>query len=73
MITMSKEFKLVTTTLKSSLNETLTHDLLIVIKTSTTKTLKIQNFIYVNTSEKMCAPAIETEHKVAYQRQSVST
>ena len=73
MITMSKEFKVVTTTLKSSLNETLTHDLLIRIKTRTTKTLKRQNFIYVKTSERMCAPAVDTEHKVAYQKQSVST
>ena len=73
MITMSKEFKVVTTTLKSSLNGTLTHDLLIRIKTRTTKTLKIQNFIYDNTSERMYAPAVDTEHKVAYQKQSVST
>ena len=73
MIAMSKEFKVLLTTLKASLNLTLTHDLLILIKTRTTITLNTQNFFYFNTLERMYAPAVDTEQKVAFQKHSKST
>ena len=68
---MSEEVKLLRTNLVSSLNETLTLDLLLLnIKKFATKTLEIKNFIYfdnINTSVMMYAIAVDTEHKVAYQ------
>ena len=67
---MSKEVKVLRTNLVSSLHETLTHDLLLLIEKFDTETFEMQNFIYfdyINISVMMYAIAVDTEHKLAYQ------
>ena len=64
---MSEEGKGARSTFESSMNETPTHDFLLLIETFSTKTRKIQNIFYISTSAEKYALAVDTEHKRANQ------